>query len=80
MLGYSVGTDCVGVCGCEGDGGMPLGMMMEGVGVGNEGDVVGACGHRVFPSTKMHKETSTVKGDPSLGIVVTPAPGARCGQ
>ena len=82
MLGNSVGGDCVGMCGCEGDGGMPLGLMMEGfgVGVGNEGDVVGACGHRVSPSTKMHKETSTVKGDPSLGFVVTSASGARCGQ
>ena len=39
-----MGGDCVGLCGCEGDstGGMPLGMMMkgDGVGVGNEGDVV----------------------------------------
>ena len=42
---YSVGGDCVGLCGCEGDGigRMPLGMMMkgDGVGVGNEGDGVG---------------------------------------
>ena len=40
-----MGGDCVGLCGCEGDGtgGMPLGMMMkgDGVGVGNEGDGVG---------------------------------------
>ena len=30
VLGYSVGGDCVGLCGCEGDhlGWMPLGMMM----------------------------------------------------
>ena len=40
----------------------------------------GACAHRVSPSPKMHKETSTVKGDPSLAFVVTPAPGVRCGQ
>ena len=40
----------------------------------------GACTHRVSPSPKMHSETSTVKGDPSLGFVVTPAPGAQCGQ
>ena len=40
----------------------------------------GACGHRVSPSPKMQKETSTVKGDPSLGFVVKPSPGARCGQ
>ena len=33
----------------------------------------GACGHRASPSSKMHKETSTVKGDPSLGFAVTPA-------
>ena len=36
-----MGGDCVGLCGCEGDGigGMPWGMMMkgDGVGVGNEG-------------------------------------------
>ena len=42
-----MGGDCVGLCGCEGDGigGMPLGMMMkgDGVGVGNEGDDMGAC-------------------------------------
>ena len=30
VLGYSVGGDCVGLCGFEGDGvgGMPWGMMM----------------------------------------------------
>ena len=44
---------------------MPLGMMMlgDGVGVGNEGDVVGACGHRASPSSKVHKEMSSIKGD-----------------
>ena len=40
----------------------------------------GACGHRASPSSKMHKETSTIKGDPSLGFAVTPAPVAPCGQ
>ena len=48
--------------------------------MGNEGDVVGSLRTKVPPSPKMQKETSTVKGDPSLGFVVTPAPGARCGQ
>ena len=40
----------------------------------------GACGHRVSPSPKMQKETSTVKGEPSLGFLVTPAPESWCGQ
>ena len=40
----------------------------------------GACGQRVSPSPKMQKETSKVKGDPSLGFVVTPASGVRCGH
>ena len=31
----------------------------------------GACGHRASPSSKMHKETSTLKGDSSLGFAVT---------
>ena len=48
--------------------------------MGNEGDVVGVCGHRVSPSSKMHKETSTLKGDSSLGFAATHAPGAGCGQ
>ena len=50
------------------------------MGVGNEQDGVGACGHRASPSSKMHKETSTVKGYPSLGFAETPAPVALCGQ
>ena len=40
----------------------------------------GACGHRVSPSPKMQKETSTVKGEPSLGFLVTPAPESWSGQ
>ena len=40
----------------------------------------GACGHRASPSSKMHKETSTLKGNSSLGFAVTPVPGAGCGQ
>ena len=48
--------------------------------VGNEGDGMGASGHRASPFSKRHTETSTDKGDPSLGFAVTPAPGAPCGQ
>ena len=44
-LGYGVSGNCVGLRGFVGDGvcGMPLGMMMkaDGVGVGNDGYVVG---------------------------------------
>ena len=50
------------------------------MGVGNEGDVVGGLRTQGISSSKMHKETSTIKGDSSLGFAVTPAPGARCGQ
>ena len=39
-----------------------------------------ACGHRASPSSKMHKETSTLKGNSSLGFAETPVPGAGCGQ
>ena len=82
--GNSVGGDCVGLCQCEGDdiGGMPLGMMMKGdaVGVGKEGMTWGACRHRASTFSQTHMDTSTDKGDPSLGFAVTPAPGAPCGQ
>ena len=84
VLGYSVRRDCVRLCVCEGDGvgAMPWGMMMlgDGVGLGNGRMVWGACGHRASPFSKMHTETSTDKGDPSLGYAVTPAPGAPCGE
>ena len=46
------------------------------MGVGNEGGLR----TQGISSSKMHKETSTIKGDPSLGFIVTPAPGARCGH
>ena len=39
-----------------------------------------ACRQRASLSSKMHKETSTEKGDPSLGFAVIPAPGAPCGE
>ena len=84
VLGYSVRRDCVRLCVCEGDGvgAMPWGMMMlgDGVGLGNGRMVWGACGHRASPFSKMHTETSTDKGDPSLGYAVTPAPGDPCGE
>ena len=50
------------------------------MGVRNEGDVVGGLRTQGIPSSKMHKETSILKGDSSLGFAVTPAPGAGCGQ
>ena len=50
------------------------------MGVGNEKDGVGGLQTQASPSSKMHKETSTVKGDPSLGFVVTPAPVAPRGK
>ena len=48
--------------------------------MGNEGDIVEGLRTQGISSTKMHKETSTFKGDSSLGFAVTPAPGAGCGQ
>lgn len=33
----------------------------------------GACGHKASPFSKMPTETSTDKGNPSLGFAVTPA-------
>ena len=48
--------------------------------MGNERDVMGGCGHRAYPSSKMHKEMSTLKGNSSLGFAVTPAPGAGSGH
>ena len=57
-------------------------MMMkgDGVGVGNEGDDMGACQHKASTFSQMHMDTSTDKGDPSLEFAVTPAPGAPCSQ
>ena len=57
-------------------------MMMkgDGVGVGNEGDDMGACRHRASTFSQKHMDTSTDKGDPSLEFAVTPAPGAPCSQ
>ena len=48
--------------------------------MGNEGDVVGGLRTQGIPSSKMYKDTSTLKGDSSLGFAVTPAPGDPCGQ
>ena len=48
--------------------------------LGNGGMRWGAGRHMANPFSKMHKETSTDKGDPSLGFAVTPAPGALCGE
>ena len=50
------------------------------MGVGNEGDVVGGLRTQGTPFSKVRMETSTDKGDPSLGFAVTPAPGAPCAQ
>ena len=84
VLGYSVGGDCVRLCVCKGDGvgAMPRGMMMlgDGVGLGDGRMVWGAGEHRASPFSKMHTETSTDKGDPSLGYAVSPSPGAPCGE
>ena len=44
------------------------------------GAAQGACRHRASSFSKMHTETSTDNGDPSLGFAVTPAPGAPYGQ
>ena len=57
-------------------------MMMkgDGLGVGNEGDGVGSLRSQGIPFSKMHTETCTDKGDPSLGFAVTPAPGFPCGE
>ena len=49
-------------------------------GSGEWGDGVGAGRQRASPFSKMHTETSTNKGDPILGFVVTPAPVAPCGE
>ena len=48
--------------------------------LGNGGMGWGAGRHTANPFSKMHGETSTDKGDPSLGFAVTPSPGAPCGQ
>ena len=48
--------------------------------LGNRGMVWGAGRHTVNPFSKMHGETSTDKGDPSLGFAVTPAPVVPCGK
>ena len=50
------------------------------MGVGNEGDGVGGLWTQGNPFSKMHTETSTDKGNASLGFAVTPAPGALCAQ
>ena len=50
------------------------------MGLGNGGMAWGAGRQRASTFSKMHTETSTIKGDPILGFVVTPAPVDPCGE